>query len=305
MTKQEYEHVCSYSAREQWMTARRSGIGASEIAAILGQSPWADPLSVFVNKTSDVGEVEQNEAMEIGIALEKSVADLYSARTGRPVKMEGILLRSHKHPWAIATLDATTIIDGDMVPLEIKTAGGIKADEWEDGPPKHYALQCQHQMLVTGANKMSVACLLGSFHFRLIWCDIERDERVIKMIERAGAAFWQNVTSGRPPEPTGTEASKRALSVMYPVDDGSTVHLGARLAMEAATLDALKDQRKAIDADILRYENSIRAAMGSATRAVFDDGSSFTLKTQHRKEYTVKPSTTRVLRRVAAKGDKQ
>ena len=36
--------------REEWLSARRTGIGGSDIAAILGLSPWRTPLDVYRDK---------------------------------------------------------------------------------------------------------------------------------------------------------------------------------------------------------------------------------------------------------------
>ena len=44
--------------REKWLKARRSGLGASEVAAILGLSPWSTPYKVWKDKVSSEPPVE-------------------------------------------------------------------------------------------------------------------------------------------------------------------------------------------------------------------------------------------------------
>ena len=51
--------------REDWLQERRRGIGGSEAAAILGLSPWATPLDVYLDKIGEGEEVEETEAMQM------------------------------------------------------------------------------------------------------------------------------------------------------------------------------------------------------------------------------------------------
>jgi predicted phage-related endonuclease len=39
------------ASREEWLAARRLGIGGSDIGALLGASPWSTPLDVWADKT--------------------------------------------------------------------------------------------------------------------------------------------------------------------------------------------------------------------------------------------------------------
>ena len=66
-------------------------------------------------------------------------------------------------------------------------------------------------MLVTGAPKATIACLLGGQ--RLVWCDVERDEETIRRIIYHGERFWRAVQERTPPAPDGTESAKRALEI--------------------------------------------------------------------------------------------
>ena len=39
------------SSHDEWLAEREKGIGASEVAAILGLSPWDTPFSLWLKKT--------------------------------------------------------------------------------------------------------------------------------------------------------------------------------------------------------------------------------------------------------------
>ena len=67
--------------REKWLKARRSGLGASEVAAILGLSPWSTPYKVWKDKVSSEPPVElETEPIEWGHAHEATIARRVSAR---------------------------------------------------------------------------------------------------------------------------------------------------------------------------------------------------------------------------------
>lgn len=296
-----YETI-STSSHEDWLHKRRLGIGASEMAAVLGLSRWTSPLALYAEKIgaappADLSDVEQ---VEWGLELEGVICSVYGRRTGRGATRSGELLRSLEYPWALATLDAWTSIDGVRVPLEIKTAGAHKAEEWAEGPPVEYVVQVQHQMLVTGAPKASVACLLGGQ--RLVWCDVERDESVIARIVDVGSRFWQCVQERIPPGVDGTEHTRRALAALYPSDDGQTISLGGDLLDVDDELVALKGERSRIDEKIAHAEARLKSAIATAARGVLPNGVAYTWKTSERAGYTVAPTKTRTLRRTEAKG---
>lgn len=277
------------SDRQSWLAARRTGIGASEIAAVLGESRWGDAGTVYARKVAPDEDDAAREWQEWGLRLEPVILDAYSSPryAGRSVQRDGRLLRSREHPWAITTLDAWTGIDGDIVPLELKTDRW--GTSWDDGPPVEYMLQLQHQMLVTGARRASIAVLVGGS--QLAWCDVARDEQTIARIIRAGERFWRAVEAREMPE---TRDHHALASVFAESDRGRVVELeGAewiardvrRCEMSLAATQAERE-RSAIDAEIKR-------AMGRAEVARLDDGTEY--------RWTTQRDGRRVLRRKEAR----
>ena len=283
--------------REQWLEHRHSGIGASEIASVLGESPFASPIELYANK---IGKYERDlsevEAVYWGNKLEAAILEAYSERTGRSTRKAGQLLQSTEHPWALCTLDGETWqpeAANDSWPLEIKNASAYKSEEWVDGPPRHYYLQCQQQMLVTGAPKGTIAALIGGQ--RMVWADLPRDESTIRKIIYHGSRFWERIQARDVPAPDGTEGARRALGALYP--DGCGIVVLPRDAMDAADeLEELKRQRKAAEDRIELIENTIRAALGDCETGVMPDGRSFSWKLQSRAACQIPASSFRVLR---------
>ena len=241
-----------------------------------------------------------------GLQLEPAIVIGYQDRTGRPVEHQGKLLRSIDHPWATCTLDATTTDGrpGEPWPLEIKNIGVQKAAEWEEGPPRHYVLQLHHQMLVTDAPRATAAALIGGQ--RLVWCDVERDEILIRRIVHAGRIFWeQHVEAGKVPRPDDSDSAKRGLAALYKtIDPEKVVQLPGSMLEADSELREMKLTIKALEKRAKQIENDIKACIGNAELGVLPDGTRYSWSEQTRAGHVVKASTFRVLRRHEPKAER-
>jgi putative phage-type endonuclease len=302
-----YSELGSSSDRERWLQLRRSGIGASEIAATLGESPWLSAIELYAQKIGLDTNTGLDDAEHIywGNQLEAAIVAGYQHRTGRPVEHQGKLLRSVDHPWALCTLDALTTDgrEGDPWPLEIKNVGVQKAHEWEDGPPRHYVAQLHHQMLVTNAQRATAAALIGGQ--RMVWCDVERDEILIRRIIHAGRTFWERcVEAGKVPRPDDSESARRGLAALYKTIDPEKIEqLPASMLDADAELIELKATIKALGKRADQIENDIRAHLGHAEYGVLPDGTRYSWCEQSRAAYVAKAATFRVLRRHKRKSE--
>lgn len=292
--------------RERWLTARRSGIGASEIAAVLGEDPRRSPVEVWAEKT---GRVEPRdlaaefEFIEWGLILEGAVVGAYgSARySGRESDVDGTLYRSRRVPWAQATLDAWTVhpVHG-RIPLQIKTTSPFAVDAWSDGLPEPVWWQEQQEMMVVDAPAASVACLVGGQ--RLIWIDVERDAMAQRRIEHVGNLFWEMVRRGEMPKVDGTASCTRIIREIYgKAEPGTEIDLGPEgevwdevwLAAHAAEKEAKTRKEEAA--------NHLRALIGECEVGYVGETVKWSNKVQRRAEYVVPANEFRVLRRSESK----
>jgi len=302
------KRICdSNKDRARWLAERNNGIGASDIAALIGLSKWDSPLSLYAQKIGATpAETVEPEWLEWGNRLEGVILEAYGERSGRRVARSGELFAHDDVPWARATFDAFTLLKADTwIPLQAKNAGEYKAEEWAEGVPAWYDAQLQWEMFVAGKDTPagSVACLLGGR--RMIWDDTERNSALIHQMHTAGEAFWYCVENRIPPAPDASEHSRTALHLLYPREvPESIVSLPASLMEQADLLAAVKETEKGLEADRLMAENTIKAAMGTATVGVLPDGRRFQWKVQQRKEYMVKASEARVFRALKSKEER-
>ena len=150
---------------EQWLEARRRGIGASEAAAVIGQSPWMSNTDLWRRKTgrADSPDISNNAAVAYGHAAEGPIRELFALDYSNRYKVSygGAfdMVRNENHPWLFATLDGRLeeIDTGRRGVLEIKTTSILRSMDrekwWKDGGPcipQQYFCQVLHQLLATG-----------------------------------------------------------------------------------------------------------------------------------------------------------
>jgi len=185
--------------RQQWLNQRKTGIGGSDAAVVLGLSQWKTPLQLWQEKTGQIALPDiDSPAMYWGRTLESVIREHYQKETGTTVAQPE-MLRHPKHQWMIANVDGIT---GDGKVLEIKTARS--ANGWgEVGTneiPEAYQLQVQHYMAVMECAAADIAVLIGGSDFRIY--HLQADSELQNNLIEAEAAFWHMVQTKTPPAPT-------------------------------------------------------------------------------------------------------
>lgn len=265
--------------RDDWLAVRRQGIGSSDAAAAVGLNPYKSPLELWMEKTGkgnllpQVDPNDEESPMYWGNILEPIVAAHYTKRTGNRVRRINAVLQHPKHPWMLANIDREVTGAADVQILECKTAGINGARLWRDGVPEYVQLQVQHQLAVTGKKAADVAVLLGGQTLEIH--RIARDETLIANLIHLQGIFWQLVESNTPPPVDGSESSDLALRCLYGSDTGETLDFRAdrRLSGIYTDLTHVREQlAKTAEVEAL-LKQQIQAAMGTATKALFETGS--------------------------------
>lgn len=314
------QYLRQFKTEEEWLKARQTtGIGASEVPAILGLSRFDSPLSLYSEKLGLTSRsAKYAESARWGKILEAPIAERYTAEVGRtlaPAQPFSFYVNP-KYPHALASIDRFingVLADSPVVPytpgplpapLEIKNVHFVMRDQWSEEsnnePPVEYQVQCQYQMAVTGLPWCSIAGLIGGFEFK--WADMKRDDALIEKIMASVDEFWFRLLKRDPPRADELEATSDVLKALYPKDNGQTVSLGVDALEWAGELERAKEARKALDTEIDKYSNLLKQAIGDNTAALLPDGSLYTHKWQKRDGYEVKPTEYRVLRPKKASG---
>lgn len=279
---------------------RRQWVGASEVAAILGVSPYGTAWEVQQSKLGWLDDWKGSAATEAGARLESAILDHAESELGPLLRDElrivpGLPIR--------ARCDA--VVADTRLPVEAKTSGitgplyGDWGDAGTDVVPMQYIVQCHVQMMATDAELCHLFALLGGRGF--VRYDIVRSPVVSDLIADHVPKWWQRHIVDREPcdiePPPPLEVVKRLLKVPDKVID-----VGDDALALCERWEQLKRRRKVIEKAIEEQQSRIHLAIGDAEEALLPDGRRITHYEQTRREHICKESTFRVLR--ITKGDR-
>jgi putative phage-type endonuclease len=181
-----------------WHAMRKEFIGASDAPALMGVSPWKCAYDVFLEKSgTDIKEAPKNPYMQRGIDLEPEALRAFELATG--FLMSPMVLFSPKYEFMMASLDGLSI-DGDAA-VEIKCPG--EKDHLHCiyvGIPEKYMPQLQHQIEVTGLDKIYYMSYRPDHPTPISIREVLRDEVYIANLIKVEAAFYvDHMLTGIPP----------------------------------------------------------------------------------------------------------
>ena len=313
-------HNTDLQTRDEWVGERTRSIGASDVAAMLGVSPWCTELELAQKKRGHL-LTGQTRAMERGTQMEPLIRAWAEEDSGCNIYAVPYLLQNPRVPVLTANLDGIGIAgDGRPFVVELKdsTYGqdvyehiaqhGVPPQESVGTAPYQYWLQVQSQLAITGCEFALFGVADGS-RLSVYWWTPHAETQAL--IEERAAAWWdRHIERGIDPAATGSDIAL-LRSMCPPNEEGEVVDLtDHKEAMEAMfAYEEQRSARLALEKEVKAIkdkENDARARieqlMGDAPVAVLGMREA-TRKTSERKGYTVEPSvTTRFSTRKAKPG---
>lgn len=259
---------------------RRTGIGGSEIAAVLGEATRTTEegtirtgFDVWLSKRSPVSEAPPSVDAERGIYLEPSVIDWYMARTGF---RRGTVLGTVRHaskPWALCTPDALAIDSsngkGRLVSVKCPRHGYDWGEDGTDDVPRDYYLQLQWEHAVCSSflppesldERLDLAAFVsGELRIYRMRADVELQGW---MLEDAGEWWERHMVRGETPPLDASTGARVYLKKKWK----GTEPMREATPAEALLLAELKAARFAANAASDAYDATrrrVEAAIGNA-----------------------------------------
>lgn len=288
--------------REEFLEARRAGIGSSDAAPIIGLCPYRTALGVYLDKIGRAEEWREMPApLEWGIRKEPVIAAAVADKLGWELRKLPIVAHP-EYPWIVANVDR---INGGGEIVEIKSTA--RAAGWgtpdTDEIPANYWAQVQHQLAVVESAPLAwVFVLVGQCDFRRY--RVARDPDYFGEVFPVYREFWDHVQECVPPAPEwdhpGCLASVQRL---YESQKGKTVALGVDAAALASEYAFLGQRASEIEKARESIKARLVAALGDAETGTLDDGRQVKRRQVERKGYAVKPATYWDFRISTPKGD--
>lgn len=252
----------------EWDGVRARGIGGSEIAAVVGLSPWVSRFALWHRKRGTLGKQALNAGMNWGHRLEDVVCQAFAETRDMLDVEKGGTYAHPDRPWQIANPDRLLSDDelGYVGILEAKTAHQYDAHEWGEGPediPPYYRCQVLWYLDVLGLPVAHLAVLIGGSDYREYEIPYVADEA--EWLREQGAAFWRDVIEGNAPEIDGHDATYTAVRELHPeIEKGVNVELDPELWAE---FTASKAEAEAAKTRHQKAKSQVLDQMGQANYA--------------------------------------
>lgn len=205
-----------YGSREEWLEARKDGLGASDASALLGISRWKTNVRLWEEKCGlaipeDIGD---NPAVKYGNDAEPLLRQLFMLDhpeygvSFTPYK----IIRHREHPFITCTPDGELLENGSgrRGGLEIKTTEILSSAgwaHWKDRIPDNYYAQVCQQMLAAGWEfvellvQIKYTAASGEDRKETRHYKIEREDALedIALVEQEAVRFWRCVEQRKRP----------------------------------------------------------------------------------------------------------
>ncbi len=261
-----------YHSRDEWLKLRREGIGGSDVAAVVGLSPWNTPFGVWADKTGALDDIDESEPMLWGRLLEDAVMDEWGRRSGLSTIHRGGLFRRVDEPWMMCTVDGLAVPRGSTELADVEAVVEVKLDSskgWPDGPPAHYVCQVQWQMAVLGVSTAHVVVLHQGRRLDVHTVAADPEDQTA-LIDAARSFWFDHVEAGVAPPVAADD--NRLLGQVWPDDGDGEVEVDGELVAELADvrrrLDELSRRRDWLEAQIKDRLREAQVGTVDGVRAV-------------------------------------
>lgn len=255
---------------------RNSYIGGSDVAAILGVSPWMSQFMLYQKKIGQFVEETTPQKQKLfdrgnrwePIVVEMLIDELRDRGHDVEIIAQNKRYRDCEYPFLAAEIDLELLIDGEEVNGEAKTVNPFAAKAWGDEDsdeiPIYYAAQVMHGLMIKPRKRAVIAALTGfDDKPRIHW--IDRDEETIAGIRAREIEFWQRVQDHNPPNPTNHDDVKW----LYKHDDGGVIEADDELVLMCQNLKDIKAESKVMDGRIELLTAQIKSRMGDAATLIY------------------------------------
>lgn len=277
---------------EQWYERRRGTVTASEIAAVLGLSPYYSPFDLWHHKRTGVDSQPDNKQTRRGRRYERLILEDFSEEHPEfAVALTGLCVNTER-PWQACSPDGLVFdreryvlqSHGTLDPLAVRDTTGepvavVEAksaatrDEWgepgTDDIPLAYRCQVLWQMDVLGLPVAYVPVVFGFDYREYVVTMDEAAQADVKLMREAARAFLDSIAADEAPPLDAHTATTRRLKRLHPqLEDAEVVVPDDVADAYTAAVAAAKAADQAKDA----AENRLRDALGEGRWALRADG---------------------------------
>lgn len=228
---------------KEWHEFRQNGIGSSDIATVMGISPYKSAYSLWEEKTGRTPFPQRpNLAMQHGKREEPKA--LAWIQKHRKKDYQPIVVQHDQYPFLYASLDAYSRLDNGMIEIKAPYSAKNQAIRAYEDLPEYWVMQAVYQQIFVQTEKCEI----------LIWADDQPNPIRIpiskdlqnQMIEKA-KHFWEyNVVCDFLPESGNTKLTIENQELETYLDLYSDFQVQEKL---------IKEKKESVKSKILSFCN--------------------------------------------------
>ena len=272
--------------RSEFQQERQSGIGSSDMPAILGISPFRSAVDVYLEKIGERPASPVSPAMRFGLKVEPIIADEYEEMTDSTLNRRETFYRHPDHEWFITHPDRFVQNDGGRFTrlVELKSVGpwmtkrrdregGIIGENmWgepgTDEVPEYVIVELQHRLEIIntrfGIEYADIAAFFRGPAETKIYT-VKYDPELGKlMLDRAMKFWFDHVLKKQPPAMDGSPAATELLKRKFPRSEEIELTATPKVQIIVDTLKAGYRSQTAVNKEVAKLEQDIRFVMGTA-----------------------------------------
>lgn len=275
---------------------RRQRLGASELAATLGISPYMTAWQVQQEKLGKIELWEGAEWTEAGNDYENALLDIAERELGPFTRQ---FRAEHKSLPLAATCDGAKLLDTGSCVIEAKTTGlvgpvqGAWGDAGSDEIPDYYLVQVHAQLMCTQADVAYLYALIagrGTVRF-----EIEPSPSIHEMLGNHVADWWERHVVQQQPVPMQSLPNLEVVKRLRKVPN-KTIALPPEVAQYVDDWQGVNELRLSTEKAEKNLQAKVLLALGDAECGVLSDGRRLEYFEIQRKGYEVKPTKYRQLK---------
>ena len=238
----------------EWREQRKAKIGGSDVAAIVGLSPWSSAYALFCERKGWIEPPPEKPQMTWGTRLEPVIVAAFEDGHGEFMVdyQPGQVWVHPDRPWQAASPDALIGPNPFTVPPVLLSGLEVKTSRFDDGwgpegsqdIPAYYSTQVQWCMDVFGVNTWHVAALFGGSDYREYV--VHAQPHLQTLLRETAKDFLDSLQGDAPPPLDSSPHTYSAVRSLHPDIEDAAVDLPDDIAARyIAGLRAAKDGKDA------------------------------------------------------------
>lgn len=270
---------------DEWYARRQSTVTASEIAAVLGLSPYYSPFDLWWQKKTGVDSQPDSRDTRRGRRYERLILEDFTDEHPEFAVVPRGLCVNVERPWQACSPDGlvhelighrdvegerTPVVEGEPVAV-VEAKSAARRDEWgeqgTDDIPVYYRTQVLWQMDTLGLGVAYVPVIFGFDYCEYVVTMDEAAQGDVKVMRDAAREFLDSIAADIPPDIDAHTATGRRLKLLHASLVDGDVEVEATVVRQYHLAKRLRD---CAEARMRLAENRLRACMGDYQRGTVD-----------------------------------